>query len=740
MEKLFALLLFFCVIPHFSQSQSKVKLLPTVTKEEFEAGAVPGDNTQHMLDFSYCESDPDRIYMAQDVGSVWVSKDAGRNWYTLSNYGLYTPFIISVEVDPLDKNRVLAAGQCRHYDATNHDYQGIYLSKDGGITWERKEIRKELGEVRSSTKLLAYAPSSKNTRLGYATRWYAAFSEYKALLSGRSDAADDGLVYSDDGGESWTEVRKLPAETFGEMIRGVRVDPADENRVYIYGTKGLFRFNEAICPNGLYERLSGKNGLPEGDIYGRLYISKDGQTLIVSVCKDGIYQSMDGGLSWKELYDWNQVRYCFVNEGYPEYIYAVPLLKSELQLRFSTDGGKTWNTNVNVRPRPGYPRTNWWTGINGDFTCMIPDIRNPERVFAHSNSWHSQTDDGGFNWYPSDNGYNGSQHIGLNSQQMFDLINPDRFCYFMVDKGVYYTDTRGRWFYPNTIVPKKDGLIHKTIKGGALLPDSIILASAGTGVSGQIIRSTDNGRTWTKVSTTGNRPRWVVAYDPDSSNYCYQWRERSADHGATWRELPNMPANTVICGMAPSDGRVLYAMDVDGTETKIWRSADRGDNWDLVITAGWNLTWIGPDRQFTFLVHPKNSNIVFTNSADGQISKWDLDNNTRADFDVTHGGTLEKDFFGIHFAIDPRYPAVMYLINRRVNTGNKLFRTQDGGNTWENISDGFPNAAIGGLAVSPVTGEVYFSSQNGSRVMLPPYETSNTAYELSQYKNNHLDK
>lgn len=80
----------------------------------------------------------------------------------------------------------------------------------------------------------------------------------------------------------------------------------------------------------------------------------------------------------------------------------------------------------------------------------------------------------------------------------------------------------------------------------------------------------------------------------------------------------------------------------------------------------------------------------------------------------------------------------MYAINGRKNTGNKFFRTVDGGKTWQNLSDYVTQGSLSGLRVSPVTGEVFVSGENGSFVMLPPYATSNTAYDAVPYTSNLL--
>lgn len=715
----------------------KVRPLPVVWREEWASGSTtPGDHTQHMLGVAYAESDPDRIYMGQDVSNVWVSRDFGLNWSTPKCLGLGTSFMCSIEVDPLDKNRVFAAAGCRPFDAASKSYQGIYLSKDGGITWERKAARQQLTEVRSSTKLFAYAPTTKDPQKGYATRWYAAFCE------GDAGTADDGLLTSDDGGNTWTEVMKLGASTYGIDIRGLKVHKTRPEKVFLYGTNGLFRFENAIDPNGEVTKLSGRpgSGLPEGDVKGSLYQSDDGKTLIVAVSLKGIYKSTNAGASWSLLYGWNEIGYCYVGEQHPNMIFAVPRAKNGEQIRISSDGGQTWYSPAksDVHYRPGYDNSDWIRKLNGQFTYILPDPRNANNVFIHTNSKNFRSVDGGHTWDISDNGFNAASHNGTWQEQMFDPTNSDRFCYFMVDRSTAYTDTRGRWFYQSTVQPDPLGLNGRTCIAGALHPtEPVILASVGKQPVGQLLRSADNGKTWTVVSE-GNKQRWCVAFNLQHPDTCYQWRERSVDAGKTWTELPNMPANAILCAISRSNGRVLYAADLKNTGKKIWRSPDAGETWTQVIEAGWNITIPGDDATAVVRVHPKDPNIIYTNSANGHITKWDVSTLPAKATDITITGGTDVNFFAHRFAIDPRHPKVMYAINNRRNTGNKFFRTIDGGVTWQNISDYVTQGSLNGLAVSPVTGEVYISGENGSSVMLPPYPTSNTAYDAVPYTSNIL--
>lgn len=716
---------------------TKPKFLPVYKQEEFNAGAVSGDNQQYMTSFGYCESDPDRIYQVQDMGGIWVSKDAGKNWNTLRNEGLNTAFIQSVEVDPLNPNRVIALVHCRPYDRIHQAYQGMYLSTDGGIHWEKTGTRSNIVEIRATTKLIAYAPSSKDQAKGYATRWYTVVGENnKSTYS-----TDHGFLYSADAGKSWNEVRKLPAAEFGGIIYGAKVHPNDAERVFVFGKGGLIRFDDATKISGSYEKLSGKNGLPAGTIYGNLHISPDGLTLIVAVANKGIYKSIDGGGNWTAVYGWDNIQKCFVNPSYPERIYATALRSSQEQIRVSKDGGVTFNTHVNSKPVPGYSG-NWNTLINGEFCWLIPDPRNPDKAFVQGNAKHHRTDDGGNQWYPSNGYFNGNQFAGLNFEQMFDPVNPERFFYFLIDVGVFYTQNKGKWFLEGELNPGSLGISNKICKGGAVHPDAstgIVLASVGGSSSGSLIRSADGGRTWNTVRSAG-RPRHVVGFDQQNPNYCYQWRERSADGGITWEEMNTLPKGAIIAGISLSNGKVLYAMSPEFVND-IYRSTDQGSSWERVIQADIKLNSPNDPNLFTFRIHPKDPNIVFTTGGNGRLTKWDLNQpkgSQKTDLVVMENP--ETGSYISQLAIDRRFPDIMYAINYRYYNGKKLFRTVDGGKTWENIGNKFSNGSIAGMEVSPVTGELFISGANGTRVMPPPYAAKNTAYESTAVNDPYLDK
>lgn len=727
----------------WGQTSPPYRQLPNYAIEEYNAFSTPGNNQQYMTGFAYSESDPSRIYMSHDVGGVWVSRDGGRYWNTLQNNGLLTRFTAGIEVDPINKNRVFVLGACEDWENLHRNYQGVYRSDDGGINWTRKAVRKEVGFYRRTVHLLAYAPSTKNTTLGYTERWYAAFTTYTGVST---IIGDDGFMYSDDGGETWTEVRDMDKATYTENIYGIRVDPVNKNVVYLYGGPGLMRFDDATNPTGALTTVSGTGGLPAGSINNDIYISPDGNTLIVGVASKGIYKSTDKGASWKEIYAYSSLVKVFVNPGFPDVMYVTSPSGGN-QIRVTKDGGATLNTAVQVTPVPGYSG-NWNTRIYNNFAHVIPDPRNPNRVFAQGNAMFFQSDNGGDDWVPSNGYFNGNQFEGCSFEQMFDPVNPDRLAYFAVDIGVRTTTNRGRWFSKDNFTAASVSTTTKSSNGGAIHPTKPIqLASVNSGASGKLLRSVDGGVNWAVVSTSVAK-RWYIFFDQQDPSYCYQWKERSSDEGATWIRLPT-PGGTsgpdwVVAGVSFQDGKVIYAYEVGSPSTKVYRSTDRGDTWALAFTSPTRLR-SAVSEQFAFRVHPTNHNIVFTSSpSTGGITKWDLtDFSNPVSTQLSMVSNPESGFYINRLAIDRRHPNVMYAANLRQGTGNKFFRTQDGGLTWENLTTGLPGSSLGAVEVSPVTGEVIISTPNGVFVLPPPYATtvaerSAMAYYTTAWSSSHL--
>jgi len=122
-------------------------------------------------------------------------------------------------------------------------------------------------------------------------------------------------------------------------------------------------------------------------------------------------------------------------------------------------------------------------------------------------------------------------------------------------------------------------------------------------------------------------------------------------------------------------------------------------------------------------VDPRNSNIVFV-AAEGSV--WGPGGD-RGLYKTTDGGKSWKKVLNISentgvnsIVFDPRNPDIMYATSEqrrrhvftKIGGGpeSKVYKSEDGGNTWNKIMKGLPKVDIGGMgiAVSPVNPDVIY--------------------------------
>ena len=163
-------------------------------------------------------SDPDTIYLGIDGdpangnagGGVFKSTNGGHTWTQLPNQPGSRRMMYGLAVDPTNPRRIVW-GACG-------DTAGVYVSEDGGDSWDKAEgLSDWIFNVDVTPKGTVYAGGSQ-------------------------------LWRSDDHGKSFRAVTSLK----GVTVTGIAVDPADERRVWISAT--TWNGNRE---GGLYESLDG---------------------------------------------------------------------------------------------------------------------------------------------------------------------------------------------------------------------------------------------------------------------------------------------------------------------------------------------------------------------------------------------------------------------------------------------------------------------------------------------------
>lgn len=204
-------------------------------------------------------------------------------------------------------------------------------------------------------------------------------------------------------------------------------------------------------------------------------------------------------------------------------------------------------------------------------------------------------------------------------------------------------------------------------------PKIIYVGSAGGGVW----RSTDAGVTYKPLFDKHIQSIGVVKLDPKQPDQVI-W----VGTGETWTR------NSVSVG--------------DG----IYKSTDGGTNWK-------NMGLKSSERISSIVIHPENTNEVYV----GVLGKLWGDSEDRGVYKTTDGGETWEKIFSVNettgcseLIMHPSKPNIMYAAFwefRRTaysfNSGGEnsaLYKTEDGGKTWNKIHSGLPQGKLGRFAIA----------------------------------------
>lgn len=197
---------------------------------------------------------------------------------------------------------------------------------------------------------------------------------------------------------------------------------------------------------------------------------------------------------------------------------------------------------------------------------------------------------------------------------------------------------------------------------------------------------------------------------------------KTVDAGVNWEAVSDKYFKTGSVGsidVSPSDPNIVY---VGMGESPVRGNVSHGDGMYKSVDAGktWKHVGLADSRQIGRVrIHPKDPNTVFV-AAMGHL--WGP-NRERGIFRTTDGGkTWQNILFrsekagAFDISFDPANPAVIFATFWQVQRtpyslisggeGSSIYRSEDGGDTWTDISRnrGLPSGVLGkiGVSVSPV--------------------------------------
>ncbi len=200
---------------------------------------------------------------------------------------------------------------------------------------------------------------------------------------------------------------------------------------------------------------------------------------------------------------------------------------------------------------------------------------------------------------------------------------------------------------------------------------------------------------------------------------------KTTNNGTTWSPVfEKYGAYAIGClKMDPSNHNVIWAGTGENNHQRqlgygdgVYKTEDGG--------ASWKNMGLKESRQIGMIaIDPRNTDVVYV-AAEGSI--WGPGGD-RGLFKTTDGGTTWKKVLEIsentgvnNVILDPRYPDIIYATSeqRRRHVYTKIgggpesavYKSKDGGATWEKIMKGLPSGDIGGMgiAISAVNPDVLY--------------------------------
>ncbi len=461
-----------------------------------------------------------------------------------------------------------------------------------------------------------------------------------------------GVWRTDDFGRTWTPVfDDQPTGSIGD----VAVAPSDPNVIYVASGEGIQRPDLSVG-DGVYKSTDGgktwtNTGLGDGLQIGGLAIDpKDPNRVFVAVLghpygpnpERGVFRTLDGGKTW------TKVKYIDENTGAvqvaidptnPEIVYAdlwanrlAPWENGEWHgegsgLWKSTDGGSTW-----TQLRGGLPTPAQDLGRIG--FCICPSL--PSRLYAtvdcgegtdnaRQYSGIYRSDDAGANWY---------------------RINADPRLW-----------SRGSDFAEVTSDPKN--------------PDVVYSANVVTW------KSTDGGKSWQAFrGAPGGDDYHRIWINPDNPEIILIASDQGAiitvNGGRTFSSWYNQP--TAQFYHVSTDNAFPYNVYGGQQESGSVGIASRGNDGQVTFRE-WHP--VGAEEYGYIAADPLDPNIIYG----GKISRYDKRTGQTQDISPEAIRSGKYRFIRTQPVLfSPVDPHILYF------SGNVLFKTRNGGNSWEVIS------------------------------------------------------
>jgi photosystem II stability/assembly factor-like uncharacterized protein len=404
---------------------------------------------------------------------------------------------------------------------------------------------------------------------------------------------------------------------------------------------------------------------------------------------DGIYKSNDGGKEWQHM-GLNNSEHIGKIIVHPEnsnviWVAAIgPLWSSggDRGAYKSTDGGKTWRKVLSIDK---------YTGVND----IVMDPRNPDILYASAyqrarhvftylgggpGSGIYKSFDGGESWEKVNKGLPevdmGRIGLGISPADpdiIYAIVEAadDKSGLFRTTDGAASWHKRGKYvtsgnYYQELVLDPKDADIiyamdtwmHYSKDGGKTFSKV-----------GEVTKHVDNHCMWINPDNTSH---WIVGCDGGIYD---TW-----DKGKTWLYRQNLPV-TQFYKVSVDNAEPFYNIYGGTQDNFSMGGPSRTNSGNGILNTDWFITHGGDG--FETQVDPNDENIIYAQSQYGVLARYDRRNGEELGIQPTErkGEAAYRWNWDAPLVISEHNPSRLYF------AANKVFRTDDQGNSWDVISD-----------------------------------------------------
>ena len=633
-------------------------------------------------------------------------------------------------------------------EATSNSDSGVFVSKDGGKTWDEAKI--------DGSQYSAITIGSQNTSTLYVAGRHFPNGEDCEDEEDEDDCTPEknsAIFISNDFGTSWIKSSSIPKGVFKEIeleegqeleeedidkVTVLYVSPSDDDRIFVGTSNLLLKSNdrgsswESLSDTFHRSDIKGLAIHPNNPniIYARigLYtfsdcsdVDNDDADYEESVSKycPGIYKSTDGGESWKLLEEVTgdpSEGGVYINEYNDSEIYSV----FGRETFVSKDGGISSDVFLDTKEHPIIPDV----GVE-----IITFGESESEVFMAGLQGVYRTYDNGKTWIESNTGFVGSEVVDL-------VTSLDGTMYATTyNLGIFKSTDGGKnWVFASFGIKNWYGMQLATHPEDA---DTLF-----TTTNGGVYKSTNAGKSWELIGGSD------LCDDEDAGGNCHyhgivvekeapfkvlvgsggdQYAKEgvgltgSEDNGESWRNSDDGFVRDVHVSklvIDPNNNNIFYATTQGETEytdkvgdgAGVFKSTDRGNNWTQ-INNGLNSL-----ETNVLAVDPNDSDVLYLGTDDDGIYK-----------SINGGENWEKLIpsasFGVgDIVVDPQNSDNVYMgtvdyfrlsESRGVLGDFGVYKSTDGGTTWEEFNSGLNHLGVFSLELSEENRILYAGTRAG---------------------------